>query len=89
MHADEIYMQALTKWGGALLELAHFRQGSDAYGTIGEASRNSASPPPPPAFPLPHAGIPCLSGLCSLEISVRGSRSCCWHLLLLRISESL
>ncbi|KAK9864386.1 hypothetical protein WJX84_002098 [Apatococcus fuscideae] len=28
---------ALTKWGGALLELAHFRQGSDAYGTIGEA----------------------------------------------------
>ncbi|KAK9836567.1 hypothetical protein WJX74_003254 [Apatococcus lobatus] len=28
---------ALTKWGGALLELAHFRQGSDAYVTIGEA----------------------------------------------------
>ena len=30
-------MQALTKWGGALLELAHFRQGSDAYVTIAEA----------------------------------------------------
>ncbi|RMZ56888.1 hypothetical protein APUTEX25_002977 [Auxenochlorella protothecoides] len=27
----------LTKWGGALLELAHFRQGSDAYSMIEEA----------------------------------------------------
>jgi hypothetical protein len=30
-------MQALTKWGGALLELAHFRQGEEAYGMIEEA----------------------------------------------------
>ena len=29
--------QALTKWGGALLELAHFRQGGDAYEMIEEA----------------------------------------------------
>jgi len=26
--------QALTRWGGALLELAHFRQGEDAYRMI-------------------------------------------------------
>ena len=26
--------QALTRWGGALLELAHFRQGSEAYEMI-------------------------------------------------------
>ncbi len=30
-------MQALTKWGGALLELAHFRQGGEAYEMIEEA----------------------------------------------------
>ncbi len=30
-------LQALTKWGGALLELAHFRQGSEAYEMIEEA----------------------------------------------------
>jgi hypothetical protein len=29
--------QALTKWGGALLELAHFRQGNEAYDMIEEA----------------------------------------------------
>lgn len=29
--------QALTKWGGALLELAHFRQGGEAYEMIEEA----------------------------------------------------
>lgn len=29
--------QALTKWGGALLELAHFRQGAEAYEMIEEA----------------------------------------------------
>lgn len=28
----------LTRWGGALLELAHFRQGSDAVGLIEEAA---------------------------------------------------
>ncbi|KAL4442114.1 hypothetical protein ABPG77_011375 [Micractinium sp. CCAP 211/92] len=28
---------ALTKWGGALLELAHFRQGAEAYEMIEEA----------------------------------------------------
>lgn len=28
---------ALTKWGGALLELAHFRQGNEAYDMIEEA----------------------------------------------------
>lgn len=28
--------QALTKWGGALLELAHFRQGNEAYEMIEE-----------------------------------------------------
>jgi tetratricopeptide (TPR) repeat protein len=28
---------ALTKWGGALLELAHFRQGAEAYDMIEEA----------------------------------------------------
>ena len=27
-------VQALTRWGGALLELAHFRQGSEAYEMI-------------------------------------------------------
>lgn len=30
-------VQALTKWGGALLELAHFRQGGEAYEMIEEA----------------------------------------------------
>lgn len=30
-------MQALTKWGGALLELAHFRQGGEAYEMIEDA----------------------------------------------------
>lgn len=30
-------LQALTKWGGALLELAHFRQGAEAYEMIEEA----------------------------------------------------
>ncbi|BDA41634.1 probable mitochondrial import receptor subunit TOM20 [Coccomyxa sp. Obi] len=29
---------ALTRWGGALLELAHFRQGVEAYGMIQEAA---------------------------------------------------
>jgi tetratricopeptide (TPR) repeat protein len=29
--------QALTKWGGALLELAHFRQGGEAYEMIEDA----------------------------------------------------
>jgi tetratricopeptide (TPR) repeat protein len=32
-----ITLQALTKWGGALLELAHFRQGGEAYEMIEEA----------------------------------------------------
>jgi Plant specific mitochondrial import receptor subunit TOM20 len=27
-------LQALTRWGGALLELAHFRQGDDSYSMI-------------------------------------------------------
>ena len=31
-------LQALTIWGGALLELAHFRQGQDAYDMIQQAS---------------------------------------------------
>ena len=30
-------VQALTRWGGALLELAHFRQGPEAYAMIQEA----------------------------------------------------
>lgn len=30
-------IQALTKWGGALLELAHFRQGQEAYSMIEDA----------------------------------------------------
>lgn len=30
-------VQALTKWGGALLELAHFRQGHEAYSMIEDA----------------------------------------------------
>ena len=40
MHADRAnvvhwcLVQALTRWGGALLELAHFRQGSEAYELI-------------------------------------------------------
>lgn len=29
--------QALTRWGGALLELAHFQQGDDARNMIREA----------------------------------------------------
>ena len=29
--------QALTRWGGALLELAHFRQGHEAYDMIEQA----------------------------------------------------
>ncbi len=29
---------ALTRWGGALLELAHFRQGHDAFDMIDQAS---------------------------------------------------
>jgi tetratricopeptide (TPR) repeat protein len=32
-----IHLQALTKWGGALLELAHFRQGHEAYAMIEDA----------------------------------------------------
>jgi len=31
------FLQALTKWGGALLELAHFRQGGEAYEMIEDA----------------------------------------------------
>lgn len=34
---DLFYLQALTKWGGALLELAHFRQGNEAYDMIEQA----------------------------------------------------
>ena len=30
------HTQALTKWGGALLELAHFRQGGEAADMIEE-----------------------------------------------------
>ena len=33
--------QALTKWGGALLELAHFRQGNEAYEMIEEVRHPS------------------------------------------------
>lgn len=36
-HAPPVAPQALTKWGGALLELAHFRQGAEAYEMIEEA----------------------------------------------------
>ena len=31
-------MQVLTRWGGTLLELAHFRQGADAYDMIDQVS---------------------------------------------------
>ena len=34
--AEVVCLQALTRWGGALLELAHFRQGPEAYGMIQE-----------------------------------------------------
>ena len=31
-------MQAIIRWGGALLELAHFQQGPEAYQMIEEAA---------------------------------------------------
>ena len=49
--------QALTRWGGALLELAHFRQGEDSFTMIDtvRASNNTlvpkqGVPPPQPAW---------------------------------------
>jgi len=43
--------QALTRWGGALLELAHFRQGPEAYAMIQEARTQLA------AFGATHAAL--------------------------------
>jgi hypothetical protein len=33
-----VFLQALVRWGGALLELAHFKQGSDADKCISDVS---------------------------------------------------
>lgn len=38
--ASALPVQALTKWGGALLELAHFRQGGEAAEMIEEVRRS-------------------------------------------------
>lgn len=37
--ADNTDTSALTRWGGALLELAHFKQGHDAFDMIDQVSK--------------------------------------------------
>lgn len=49
-------LQALTRWGGALLELAHFRQGDDSYSMI-EDVRSLTLPSLSTACNVVHAGI--------------------------------
>lgn len=48
--------QALTRWGGALLELAHFRQGDDSYSMI-EDVRSLPSLSSSTASDVHHAGF--------------------------------
>ena len=53
---------ALTRWGGALLELAHFRQGHDAFDMIDQVS-----------FHLSSTKLPRSCGPSNLELSYRFS----------------
>jgi hypothetical protein len=42
-------VQALVRWGGAMLELAHFKQGTEADDYIKEVMTNQQAPAPAPA----------------------------------------
>ncbi len=39
--AGTLDVQALVRWGGAMLELAHYKQGDDSIKMINDVSRGS------------------------------------------------
>ena len=69
--------QAFTRWGGALLELAHFRSGNEAY----EMIEMVGFPTPPPLLPgrkkpcesSPHQGPAAFTAALQLSVSLSPS----------------